>query len=196
MIKNNYLCIILCLLSCLTGCNQTEFYSDINNVVCQKSFKAIVENTHSRGILNDEGTFYWMKTDTMSVFGEESENIPFTATEEFSIEMNFSGELNNLNENVRYAIYPYNENLSLIDGTLNFKLNEQRDFSNFQRPPMIGLPQSKGTMSFYHMGGAIVLNFVDLKREHNKIIIRAEGEDSPFLSGTAIVDDVNQPLCE
>ena len=155
----------------------------------------MMEKQESRSVLSYEGTFYWTENDYIGVYGEETENARFHFTSQADGVSVFTGNMNASGETVKWAYFPYSEEVDVDKNQLSFPMPAERTISNENHSPMIGRIEANNTVRFYHTGGILLLKIVGLPKQASQLVITSEGENSPYLAGTAVIDNINLDGC-
>jgi len=179
----------------ITSCTNKEIVEQVEKTVHSKTLNVVTESQESRSVLSYEGTFYWTENDYIGVYGSETENARFHFISQIDGVSNFTGNMNDSGEAVKWAYFPYSEKVDVTKKQLSFPMLAERTISNENHSPMIGRVEANNTVRFYHMGGILHLKIVGLPEHAAQLVITSEGENSPCLAGTAVVDDITVDGC-
>jgi len=184
-------------IACLTmaSCTNQEIIEQAIKPVHSNTLNVLTEKQESRSVLSYEGTFYWTENDYIGVYGTETENARFHFTSQADGVSTFTGNLNASEEKVSWAYFPYSEKMDVNKKQLSFPMPAERTISNENHSPMIGRVEANNTVRFYHTGGILYLKIVGLPEHAAQLVITSEGENSPCLAGTAVIDDIMADGC-
>lgn len=182
---------------CLTmaSCTNQEIIEQAIKPVHSNTLNVLTEKQESRSVLSYEGTFYWTENDYIGVYGTETENARFHFTSQADGVSTFTGNMNAFEEKVSWAYFPYSEKVDVTKKQLSFPIPVERTISNENHSPMIGRVEANNTVRFYHTGGILHLKIVGLPEHAAQLVITSEGENSPCLAGTAVIDDITGDGC-
>lgn len=182
---------------CLTmaSCTNQEIIEQVVKPVHSNTLNVLTEKQESRSVLSYEGTFYWTENDYIGVYGTETENARFHFTSQADGVSTFTGNMNASEEKVSWAYFPYSEKVDVNKKQLSFPMPAERTVSNENHSPMIGRIEANNTVRFYHTGGILHLKIVGLPEHAAQLVITSEGENSPCLAGTAVIDDITADGC-
>ena len=179
----------------MASCTNQEIIEEVTKPVHSNTLNVMTEKQESRSVLSYEGTFYWTENDYIGVYGEETENARFHFTSQADGVSVFTGNMNASGETVKWAYFPYSEEVDVDEKQLSFPMPAERTISNENHSPMIGRIEANNTVRFYHTGGILLLKIVGLPKQASQLVITSEGENSPCLAGTAVIDDTNVDGC-
>lgn len=179
----------------MASCTNQEIIEEVTKPVHSNTLNVMTEKQESRSVLSYEGTFYWTENDYIGVYGEETENARFHFTSQADGVSVFTGNMNASGETVKWAYFPYSEEVDVDKNQLSFPMPAERTISNENHSPMIGRIEANNTVRFYHTGGILLLKIVGLPKQASQLVITSEGENSPCLAGTAVIDDTNVDGC-
>jgi len=184
-------------IACLTmaSCTNQEIIEQAIKPVHSNTLNVLTEKQESRSVLSYEGTFYWTENDYIGVYGTETENARFHFTSQADGVSTFTGNMNASEEKVSWAYFPYSEKVDVNKKQLSFPMPAERTISNENHSPMIGRVEANNTVRFYHTGGILHLKIVGLPEHAAQLVITSEGENSPCLAGTAVIDDITADGC-
>lgn len=188
---------ILAWMACMmiAGCTNQEIVEQTLKPVHSNTLNVVTEKQESRSVLSYEGTFYWTENDYIGVYGSETENARFHFTSQADGVSTFTGNMNTSGEAVKWAYFPYSEEVKVEKQQLDFPMLAERTISNENHSPMIGRIEANNTVRFYHTGGILYLKIVGLPKQAAQLVITSEGENSPCLAGTAVIDDITADGC-
>jgi len=184
-------------MACLmvASCDNKDFIEQPTKPVHSNTLNVVIENKESRSVLNYEGTFFWTENDFIGVYGSDTENACFHLTSQADGVSTFSGNMNTSGEQVSWAYFPYSKEVDIVGNKLSFPMSANRTISNENHSPMMGRVEAGNMVRFYHAGGILYLKIVGLPESAAQLVVTSEGENSPYLAGTAIVDDITADDC-
>lgn len=179
----------------MASCTNQDIIEQVVKPVHSNSLNVVTEKQKSRSVLSYEGTFYWTENDYIGVYGTETENARFHFTSQTDGVSTFMGNMNVSEEKVSWAYFPYSEQVDVNQQQISFPMLAERTVSNENHSPMIGRVEANNTVRFYHTGGILHLKIVGLPEYATQLVITSEGENSPYLAGTAIIDGIAADGC-
>lgn len=179
----------------MASCSKQELIEQVSKPVHSNTLCVVTEKQVSRSVLNYEGNFYWTENDYIGVYGSETENARFYLNSQGDGISTFTGNMNFSNEAVKWAYFPYSQEVKVNQQQLTFPISAERTISNENHSPMIGRVESDNTVRFYHTGGILYLKVVGLPEYATQLVITSEGENAPYLAGTAVIDDRYEDGC-
>ena len=172
------------------SCSENEELSWENSLnVGNRTLNVSVETPPSRSAIDFYGTYMWSADDTISVFGTKTTNAPYKIVDQTNKGTTFSGHLSTIEESVNLSFYPYDENVTNDGSQIIFELPQKRHVSDWRRAPMVGLVEGTSNLRFYHAGGSLNIRILGLPEHATTLEIKAIGENAPYLSGKAIIDN-------
>lgn len=192
--KRVYCYVIIVLLTFIGCVNKDELAGD-DLVMGNHTLKVQIEQSaNTRTMVDEENRVCWVKGDQIGVFGGDGVvNIPFSFSG-----MADSGQSAIFKGNLpeggvpSVAYFPYDDEAVLEGDKLSFVLPSEYDYTENSNAPMIGVKQDDGSFIFKHLCGLLKFSIVDIPDDAKQVIITAKGENAPNISGTCIVEDVNE----
>lgn len=179
----------------IASCSDQEVIEQVTKPVHSNTLNVVTERQESRSVLNYEGNIFWTENDYIGVYGSETENARFYFTSQADGVSTFTGNMGTSNEAVKWAYFPYSEEIKVNKQQLAFPISAERTISNENHSPMIGRVEANNTVRFYHTGGILYLKVVGLPEYATQMAIISEGDNSPCLAGTAVIDDITAQDC-
>lgn len=184
----------LLLMSFLSCSDKEVIQSGYAPIVQENVLNVSVEKPQSRTAIDFYGGYLWSSEDVISVFGTETVNAPYKIVDQTDRNTTFTGHMTALNETVTHSFYPYNEDVKSDGSQITFTLPKQRTVSDSERSPMVGVIEGNSKLCFYHAGGTLSLHVIGLPENAGVIEIESVGENSPYLSGSAIIENLEENL--
>lgn len=184
----------LLLMSFLSCSDKEVIQSGYAPIVQDNVLNVSVEKPQSRTAVDFYGGYLWSSEDVISVFGTETVNAPYKIVDQTDRNTTFTGHMTSLNETVTHSFYPYNEDVKSDGSQITFTLPKQRTVSDSERSPMVGFIEGNSKLCFYHTGGTLGLHVIGLPENAGVIEIESLGENSPYLSGSAIIENLEENL--
>ena len=156
----------------------------------------IEQSTLTRSTINYVGNVSWTDNDYIGVFGEKNENVKFHYASNNNAD-NFTGNFDSDKNKIKFAYYPYNNSIQYDGHSIRFNMPENNEYHSENKAPMIGKVVSDKHVSFCQTCGVLLLKIIGMPQNAAKIKISSDDE-SPFLSGTAVIANVDDqyPICE
>lgn len=194
--KNLYLTkfIYMLLLIFVNSSCQEDIITENNHNSVQR-LSAVVEKSPSRAAWDLATNFYWAQTDTISVYGSETQNAPYVIESSTANKGIFKGYMDNMDDKPVFAFFPYGSDVNLNGGELIFNLPKQRDINGNYNSPMVGYLLNDDELNFYHAGGTLFFRITGLPDEAATLELTSIGDNTPYLSGVARIDDINENNC-
>lgn len=185
------------LMIALSGCNEEEFLGQKAPFAdrTESTLRIYTEKPESRSTILADGTFYWLPTDTIGVYGQMTVNSPFSFSGQQADEATFTGELASPGEKAVAGYYPYRQGTTLTGSTLTFTIPQDQTAYTENRSPMVGCFDGEGALKFYYTGGILQLSIMGLPEDASTLVVESVGEKAAWLAGEAVIDDINKPGC-
>lgn len=166
---------------------QVDFYP-----VCQHEIRlhATIDSKNTKSYICFDGTYEWSPNDAIGVFGNKSNNDFF----EYKSKSVFIGFVPDAEDSLKYAYYPYSEQVEFKDSIFIFNISKEQRAENGNNAPMFGNIQNS-SIKFRYLGGVLCLRLAGSWGCFDRVSIVSEGEKSPCLSGTAVVNNIYADNC-
>jgi len=175
----------------MTGCTETELYRmDLKKEGFMRTVGVELQQVDSRTVLQAYGDYRWLESDTIGIFGGQTENARFTLQGTPDTGALFGGLMADADENIDVAYYPYQNGAVMHDGQLSFYIPAVRAVDHADHAPLLGHPIENGTLRFTHAGAVLFVRIVGLPADAAQVVFTAEGDGVPYLSGHAVIDDI------
>lgn len=195
IMKRYYLYLLSILI--FVGCSKEQSEIANNNVNYSPNFYAEIDNTLARTYVSDALKVCWHENDKLSVFTSTANQLyQFDGNTgdlegSFSVvEMNNSSAGSSLSINANYAVYPYQEETTILsDGTLTLNLPQNQVYTpssfGINSNPMIAVTENKDDtyLSFKNICGYLKLSLYGDSITAKSI--RLEGNSNERISGKA-----------
>lgn len=151
------------------------------------------ENGETRTAVDEKGNVTWIETDELGVFGNQNtQNARFRSTGS-GANVTFTGNLSTPNEEPEWAYYPYSEQTTVTGQTLTFTLPAQYAYTGNSMAPMLGKRNGANQhLLFKHLCGVMRITINDLPADADRFVITSDGENAPYITGEATVEDIQK----
>lgn len=176
----------------LMGC-QNEEERFVVQQQGNRTITAVIDNglgldgVSTRTEVDADGHVTWTEKDTLGVFSNVSQNVPFASTGSGG-NVDFTGTLTDEDKDIKCVYFPYNKNVKLEGNKLTLKLPRIYNYTDENLTPMLGEEQEDETFKFKHLCGVMRVIIKNAPKGVSNLDILGYN-----LHGTAYVADVTTP---
>lgn len=175
----------------IAGCSDVYQEEAFNPILDDNySIQAIIDQENqTRSDINCWGVMSWTDDDYIGVFGEQTPNAKFHHITNGNNANNFVGNFDNERDQIKFAYYPYNEDVNFEEGKIEFEIPELNNYCAENKAPMIGKTISDKQLFFKQTGGVLLLKIIGDSDGMATVEIKAD-DNSPYLSGRLTIDNI------